>query len=496
MENNNKKILSMITGIARNLDNAFDNKNIQEIKELIKELEVIEKNNVDDEILLNIYYNLANAYSDIINLSQKGYLENEELVKESLLYYRKGEMIIEKLKVYHNSCAIQLLTNLGNMYSHMNRFSEAINVFEKVINMAPNFSMANGNLGICIHKFSYLSNNSYNQYRFHLESMKYFENAFKYPQYIDSDYALETFKYYYEPLKEHYDNVDIKFPKIKLKKYKTKSEEKYREWCLKNKLVLNELNDIDDTFIASEDILHIKSIITENITEQYSKFHSCFNELKQDFVSNRFMLYEACNNCGNNHFSDNETYLLETFDYSIYTLDTTKLKTVFKNIYSLFDKIAFFINEYFSLNIKYKEVSFKNIWKNELLKKEIKNNLGLYTLYWMYLDLFGDFKSSTEPKIQKINIIRNSIEHRSFKIVDSYVDILNQNEDDCFEFKISFLELKDITIYLFKILRTSLINLILSVKINEEIKASSIDSYIIPFDIPSKDKRDNVIMYE
>ena len=93
MENSNKKVVSMITGIARKLDNAFDNKNVQEIKELIKELEEIEKNNVDDEILLNTYYNLANAYSDIIDLSEKGYLENEELVKESLLYYRKGEMI-------------------------------------------------------------------------------------------------------------------------------------------------------------------------------------------------------------------------------------------------------------------------------------------------------------------------------------------------------------------------------------------------------------------
>lgn len=201
------------------------------------------------------------------------------------------------------------------------------------------------------------------------------------------------------------------------------------------------------------------------------------------------------------HFSDNFSGILETFDYSIYTLNTTKLKSIFKNIYSLFDKIAFFINEYFNLNIPYKEVSFKSIWKNEKNRKTlfdiIKYNNSLYSLYWIYIDLFSNFELSTDPKINKINKIRNSIEHRSFKIVDvSYdIDILGENKDDSYEFKISYSELKAITLYLFKILRTAMLNLVYAVMIEENKKIDISDIYIPPIRLPQKDKRDNIIIF-
>lgn len=489
------EIDSKITNIAKEMDNAFDNKNVKQILNLIEELRIFENKTTDDRILLKIYYNLANAYEDIVSISQKGYLDNEENIRNSILYYRKGEMIIENVNLSPNDGTIHLLTNLGNTYSCMNRFSEAINVFKKAINYAPNFSMANGNLGMCLLRYSMFSYNSYNKYRFQLKSMEYFEKALEYPQYIDSDLAMQNFKMYYIPMKQHYDITKLNLPKIKPIKYKTKAEQNYREWCLKNKLILNELNDIDNTFLASEDILHIPTI-TEDYIGLYSKFHSGFNELKQDFVSNRFLLYEACNNCMKSHFSDNYTYILETFDNSIYTLNTTKLKTVFKNIYSLFDKIAFFINEYFSLNIKYRNVSFKNIWNNKVLLEKIKSNSALYTLYWIYIDLFSDFDLSTDPKIQKINKIRNSIEHRCFKIIDEncYIDVVNKNDENSFEFKISYIELKDITLYLFKILRTSMMNLVFSIIISENEKNKE-DVYKLPISLPTKEKRDNIILF-
>lgn len=484
-----------IINIAKSMDYALDNNNPEKIKELIEQLIIFEEKTTDKTILFKIYYNLGTAYADLILISKKNYLDNEEYVRKSILYYRKGEQLIEKGILSVNDGTIQLLTNLGNTYSCMNRFTEAIDIFEKAIQIAPNFSMANGNLGECLLRYSAFSYNSYSSYRFHLESMKYFEKAFEYPQYIDSEMAMSDFKNKYIPMKKHYDKMKLNLPKIKPIKYKTKSEHRYREWCLKNKLVLNELNDIDSTFLASEDTLHIPSITQKIDIGIYSKFHSCFNELKQDFISNRFLLYEACSNCTKHHFSDNYTYILETLDNSIYTLNTTKLKTVFKNIYSLFDKIAFFINEYFCLGINYRNVSFKNIWNSIILLDKIKNNTGLYTLYWIYTDLFGNSNLSTDPKIQKINKIRNSIEHRCFKIIDenNYIEIVSQNDEDEFEFKISYLELKDITLYLFKILRTSMLNLVFSVIINENEKEDK--SFKLPIHLYKKDKRDNVIIF-
>lgn len=486
-----------ITNIAKKMDYALDNNDSEQIKKLIELLISLENKTVDITSLFKIYYNLGTAYADLIFISRKNYIDKEEYVRKSILYYRKGEDLIKEHILSVNDGTVQLLTNLGNTYNCMNRFTEAIEVFNKAIDIAPSFSIANGNLGECLLRYSTFSYNSYNAYRFHLESMKYFSKALEYPQYIDSQRALEDFTSKYFPMKEHYNSIKIKLPKTLPIKYKTKAEQKYRKWCLENRLVLNELNDIDNSFLASEDILHIPSI-TQNISGgRYSKFHSSFNELKQEFVSNRFLLYEAFNNCDKNHFSDNYTYILETFDNSIYTLNTSKLKTVFKNVYSLFDKIAFFINEYFVLNIGYRDVSFKNIWKNRTLLEKMKMNTGLYTLYWIYIDLFANYNLSTDPKIQKINKIRNSIEHRCFKIVDEneYIDILTQNDENNFEFKISYLELKNITLYLFKILRTSMLNIVSSVIINEN-QNDEIDKLKVPINLHTKDKRDNLIIFK
>ncbi len=494
-------IYDKITDIATQMDNALDKRDSQIINNLINDLLILEQNETDKKALFKIYYNLGTAYADLIFINKNNFIGNEEHVRKSILYYRKGELLIEEKFLSVNDGIIQLLTNLGNTYSCMNRFTEAIEVFKKALLFAPNFSMANGNLGECLLRYSLHICNPYKSYLFQQESLKHLKMALDYPQYIDSEFAKEDFMHAYFPMKEHYEKLKLNVPKIKTTKYKTKSEANYRKWSAENNLFLNELNDIDNSFLTEEDSLHIPEII-ENIDIGFnSKFHSSFNELKQDYISNRYFLYEVCQGCTKHHFSDNFSGILETFDYSIYTLNTTKLKSIFKNIYSLFDKIAFFINEYFNLNIPYKEVSFKSIWKNEKNRKTlfdiIKYNNSLYSLYWIYIDLFSNFELSTDPKINKINKIRNSIEHRSFKIVDvSYdIDILGENKDDSYEFKISYSELKAITLYLFKILRTAMLNLVYAVMIEENKKIDISDIYIPPIRLPQKDKRDNIIIF-
>ena len=263
-----------ITNIAKQMDYALENNDSEQIEKLIEQLISLENNTVDTTSLFKIYYNLGTAYADLIFTSEKNYIDNEEYVRKSILYYRKGEDLIKEHILSVNDGTVQLLTNLGNTYSCMNRFTEAIEVFNKSIDIVPNFSMANGNLGECLLRYSAFSYNSYNAYRFQLESMKYFSKALEYPQYIDSQRAFDDFTSKYFPMKEHYNAIKIKLPEILPIKYKTKMEQEYRKWCLENKLILNELNDIDNSFLASEDILHIPSI-TQSISEgRYSKFHS------------------------------------------------------------------------------------------------------------------------------------------------------------------------------------------------------------------------------
>ena len=138
-------IYDKITDIATQMDNALDKRDSQIINNLINDLLILEQNETDKKALFKIYYNLGTAYADLIFINKNNFIGNEEHVRKSILYYRKGELLIEEKFLSVNDGIIQLLTNLGNTYSCMNRFTEAIEVFKKALLFAPKFSMANGN---------------------------------------------------------------------------------------------------------------------------------------------------------------------------------------------------------------------------------------------------------------------------------------------------------------------------------------------------------------
>jgi hypothetical protein len=86
-----------------------------------------------------------------------------------------------------------------------------------------------------------------------------------------------------------------------------------------------------------------------------------FNQMKQEYVSVRFLLYEGLTT-DEIHYSDNDVTLINTLDYPVYSLAVEKMKFAFRVAYSLFDKIAFFLNHYTDLEIPHKKISFKTIW--------------------------------------------------------------------------------------------------------------------------------------
>ena len=125
------------------------------------------------------------------------------------------------------------------------------------------------------------------------------------------------------------------------------------------------------------------------------------------------------------HYADKDTFLIDSMDYSQYSIRLEMLKSAFKTLYSLLDKIAYFINHYFELGIRDYDVSFFNIWKCE---KKGKNgykyqsslnpdeNFSLSSLYWISKDFYERFLDSPNPQAERIKDIRNALEHRFVKI--------------------------------------------------------------------------------
>lgn len=113
---------------------------------------------------------------------------------------------------------------------------------------------------------------------------------------------------------------------------------------------------------------------------------------------------------------------------------------MFQNLYSYFDKIAFFIYKFYGLTGKEFKVDINTIWnmkdtdRNNLLKYK---NQFLYNIYW----LRKEYREKTNDKQDHMNInellspdaqdyadIRNTIEHKqfSFRQIDDLL-YLNPN---------------------------------------------------------------------
>jgi hypothetical protein len=131
--------------------------------------------------------------------------------------------------------------------------------------------------------------------------------------------------------------------------------------------------------------------------------------------------------------------------HSINNLKASHYKSAFRTLYSLFDKIAYFINRFFDLNdTKYdSKISFdsifrtlkdRNKWKPHSKLKDSKNYF-IHALFYILKDI-RDVQDATpvshwlDPDAKALSDIRNAIEHRSLKIIDDFGYTIIQSDCD------------------------------------------------------------------
>lgn len=164
-------------------------------------------------------------------------------------------------------------------------------------------------------------------------------------------------------------------------------------------------------------------------------------------------------------------------------------------LFSLFDKIGFFINEYFKLGLKQSQVNFKSLWFNgreqkKGIRPEFKasNNWPLQGLYWLSKDLHekdADAIDVIEPAARELDAVRNHIEHKYFKLqMDGFSAI--RGEDDMFFDSLCFAmgrdEFKNKALRLMKVVRAALIYLSLAVHASE-VQNEVDGEFVMPIDL-------------
>ena len=117
--------------------------------------------------------------------------------------------------------------------------------------------------------------------------------------------------------------------------------------------------------------------------------------------------------------------MINTLDYPSYGLSAEKIRTAYRTAYSLFDKIAFFLNQYMALGHADQDVSFRAVWRPKkgkgprgiLAALAASKNLPFRGLYWVSKDLFEEaFADVADPDARALHELRIHLEHRYVKV--------------------------------------------------------------------------------
>lgn len=317
----------------------------------------------------------------------------------------------------------EILTNLGNVSSTLGRFIEANGYWTRALEIDPRFWMARGNRGRGLWDYLKALYDPDHQRVFALRAHGDLLAALVG---IDRDPALgnpEVAPAFADRAAEIGRAIDVD----RLERWydpdrpPLAEDVDYRRWCVAETLFLNPLNDADRRPVAARDSLVLPAFSAA--LDEPPVLFGVFNQLKQEYVSARWLHYEGWRANGP-HPSDLEVTLTNTLDYPCYGLGVEKLRIAYRMAYSLLDKTAFFLNRYLKLGIPPNQVYFRTIWREkpgDPIRPQLADsrNLPLRGLYWLSKDLFEPgVKAVTEPDARALYELRNHLEHKYVKVHD------------------------------------------------------------------------------
>lgn len=423
--------------LASRIDRAAEDSNVDELKTLIEKCDEYLKSTVGHDRVFYLFYKAnCHAAMSIMRINEDGYTwswSQQEKIAETL-NLRKA--ILEKC--FSDTAPIiqcKILTNLGSTLSHLGRIIEAIKCWDAALEIMPNFAMALGNKGQGL--LHYLGSHYDDGHKVVIAAFakEDLNNAITDGALWDSGLdvgACEAFTRDRDRTVANlnYVGYDAGYDLDQWPLGDNEDEIAYRKWCLKNRFFLSSLNDVCTLSVAAQDVLHLPSHTYK--VDETPRFPNYFNILKQEYGSARYMLYKAIHR-GSYHISDKDILLLDGFDGVSFGYRTEQLKTAYRLSYSLFDKIAVFLYDYFSIPGNIRSVSFRNIWwkksgKNKTLHDcfSQSENWPLRGLYYLSKDLFDEeFRDVSLPEAKELADLRNSLEHRFLSVQDYAVEVTN-----------------------------------------------------------------------
>ena len=432
-KNSTSEILLFINAI-QNPDFTFENKTIE----------------------ARYFYTIANCQSVVFNKNNEAWY-SEELGK-SVINYRKALYALQGLDNNNNfiiNLKSRIETNLGNYLFSQGRLLCCKNHWEiaTTLDNNPVATIRKAYNNILLAGFLYDEGHSYYHY---YKAYKAICTGMKEVDLLEPDIAsayiesgeLLKFKNWFET---NFQESDFDLIDNYKEKFKSKKQHNYLKWCGNNKLFLNELNDEYMTELVYTDCITLPShttIINQTLTmSEDLVYHGNFEEIKNDYIYARYLIFSVHTIPNNtDHFYNNTYQHIDDMSYAITNIKAQHYKTAFKTLYSLFDKIAYFLNSFYDFNNFDARIYFHTFFgklENGRLKphsklKESKNPF-LHALFYILKDIRDSSKKGydldsesfwLDPDAESFSEIRNAIEHRSLKIIDDFGNTLLKREND------------------------------------------------------------------
>ncbi|MEO8000669.1 MAG: LA2681 family HEPN domain-containing protein [Arenimonas sp.] len=384
----------------------------------------------------------------------------------------------------------QILTNLANQLDTAGRFVEARALWTAALRINPAFWMARGNRGRGLMHYAHALQNSGHKAYFALKAHDDLTRAVQdidlHPELGDAG-LRNNFVTAEEEIQRGFDLVKIA-DRYRLETFELSEkadERSYQQWCLRETLFLNPLNDVESLPISAKDVLTLPDFVTS--IDEPPILVGLFNQLKQEFVSARWLYFDGINT-DDVHHSDRNVVLYNTLDYTALDLGVEKVKIAFRMSYSLLDKIAYFINHYMKLGIPEKNINFRNIWREKnsgpvRVEFSASENWPFRGLFWLSKDIFEkDFKDLTEPDARELHELRNHLEHKYVKVLEMKTPVRVNTQSaldvsyDNFAHSISRHDLEQKTLRILQLVRSALIYLSLGMQKEERRRQASAGS--------------------
>jgi tetratricopeptide (TPR) repeat protein len=399
----------------------FDNDDAESQETAIGILENLRSSRPTEEDLCISHYYSANAWGRLrkargkkpaFSISDDPTVLNE--FEKEIFHYRSalrrnGGNLLEMRWL------LSTMTDLANAYDSCGRFIEAIELYDRALDVDESWGMARGSRGISrlFYARSHSLINGSHAWALHRAAISDLSKVADSPENVN-DEALSIFKKHLEDAKK-VSEMSEKESDIEAKiifAASIRSSPWLAEYST-DRLFLHPGADVFDYPTSAHDCLSVPSTNAD--------FLAMFDGLTREFITARSVFLE-----GITSFNERAEVMMQMFGHSEKTMNVLaveKVKLAFRSAYSILDKVAVIINSYFMIGVKTRNINF-GLLHGACFDARIQNgkNRGLMALVGLSKDFWAPGKKGSLASVADLDAKRNdrlraASEHRFVRLV-------------------------------------------------------------------------------